>query len=305
AGTYAQVSLTVTPQPVAPGGTLTIAIAATNATSHAPLPALSVYVQLDSVSYNGPCGGVLATATGSTDTNGSFAVGLTVPGCYFGTAASVSVTVTGGGYYGSNQTNVAVNLDGLSGLFAALQTYPYNIAGFVAIMAIAVGVGLLLSARHKRKLDARRRPSPFPPPPGPAGPATPGTPPPGAQSALPAPPNGPSGGTSTTTPVVGAVVPATAPARAATVPAHVAGDRVYAPGFASTATTASVPRAPPPAGTTAVAPSRPSRAPTAGDAFEPTAATDAGWCDTCDAPVPVGASACPACGTPVRASAPS
>jgi kumamolisin len=158
AGTYVLVNLGASPRPVAPGGVLTAMVRATNTTSGRGLPGLTVYVELDSQSYNGPCGGVLATAAGPTDANGSFSVGVPVPGCYFGTQVSLSVTVSSNGFYGSNQTSVAVNLDGISGVLAALQQYPYNVIGFVLIMVAATAVGLLVSARHKRRIRARRRP---------------------------------------------------------------------------------------------------------------------------------------------------
>jgi kumamolisin len=160
AGTYVVVNLSASPQPVAPGGTLTATVHAFNETSKQGLGSLSVYVQLDSLSYSGPCGGVLATATGPTDANGSFTVGVPVPGCYFGTQVSLSVTVSANGYYGSNQTTVTVNLDGLSGVLAALQQYPYNVIGFAVIMAAATSIGLFASSRHKRQLLRRRSPGP-------------------------------------------------------------------------------------------------------------------------------------------------
>ncbi|MCI4326273.1 MAG: S53 family peptidase [Thermoplasmata archaeon] len=206
AGTYAQVALTATPQPVAPGGTLSVAIAATNATSGRPLAGLSVYFEVDAVSYTGPCGGTLATATGSTDANGTISVGLPVPGCYFGTIISVSVTASGGGYYGSNQTSVAVNLDGLSGLFAALQHFPYNVIGFTLIMVAAVGIGLTLSARHKRRIVANR-PPPAAPPPATGPPTSSGT---GGPAVVPA---AASAGAATS-PVVASSASASAPASA-------------------------------------------------------------------------------------------
>jgi kumamolisin len=183
AGTYVVVNLSASPEPVAPGGTLTATIHAFNETSQKGLGALSVYVELDSLSYSGPCGGVLATATGATDANGSFTVGVPVPGCYFGTRVSLAVTVSANGYYGSNQTTVTVNLDGLSGVLAALQQYPYNLIGFAVIMAVATSVGLYASSRHKRRLLSRRPPAP---PPGATAPAAPPTAP-GPSAPTPSP----------------------------------------------------------------------------------------------------------------------
>jgi kumamolisin len=182
AGTYVATALSASPAPVAPGGTLSTNVQASNATSGHGLGGLAVYIELDSVNYDGPCGGTLATASGATNATGGFSVGLPIPGCYFGTVVSVSVTVSGDGYYGSNQTNVAVNLDGLSGVLAALQQYPYNVIGFVLIMIAATGAGLFLSARHRRRMQG---PPPSNPPPGatapgplppaaPLGPSTPG-----------------------------------------------------------------------------------------------------------------------------------
>ncbi|MCI4362354.1 MAG: S53 family peptidase [Thermoplasmata archaeon] len=225
AGTFVAVTLSATPQPVAPGAMLTTTVRALNATSARSLPGLSVFLQVDSVSYTGPCGGTLATATGPTDANGTFSVGVPIPGCYFGTQVSLSVTVSGNGYYGSNQTTVNVNLDGLSGVLAALQQYPYNLIGFVLIMFAATSVGLLLSARHKRRIAARRRPLR----PRGAGPS----PPAGATDAPegPAPPSPP---TFETTPSV-----STAPAGASGTSEVVATPVAVAP-VASAASTAPV-----------------------------------------------------------------
>ncbi|HKV90017.1 MAG TPA: S8 family serine peptidase, partial [Thermoplasmata archaeon] len=184
AGTFIAVSLNASPQPVAPGATLTSTIRAVNATSGAAISSLSVYLEIDSSGYSGPCGGTLASATGPTDANGTFSVGVPIPGCYFGTAVSLTVTVSGNGYYGSNQTIVSVNLAGLSGVLAGLQHYPYNVIGFVVIMAIATTVGLLISGRRRRRIRARRGPPPTPPPTAIASPAV-GPPP---RSPAPPPP---------------------------------------------------------------------------------------------------------------------
>jgi kumamolisin len=262
AGSYAQVTLRATPAPVAPGGTLTVSIDATNATSRKALPNLSVYVEIDAVGYSGPCGGTLSTATGSTDANGTFSAGMPIPGCYFGTLVSVSVTANGSGYYGSNQTTVEVNLDGLSGLFAALQQYPYNVVGFAVIMAAALGVGLMLSARHKRKLNANR-------PPPPVSPA--GTPPPSSGPEAPPPGAMPAGGTDPSPPVA-TISSAAGPAIVGPTPAAAAPSTTFA----------------------APAPLPPRLAASGGsDPLLP-----GGWCEMCDAPIPGGALNCPGCGTP-------
>lgn len=197
AGTYVAVDLGVTPRPVAPGATLTATVQAFNTTSKQGIGSLSVYVELDSLSYTGPCGGVLATASGPTDANGTFTVGVPVPGCYFGSQVTVSVTVSSNGFYGSNQTTVAVNLDGLSGLLAALQQYPYNVVGFAAIMVVATAVGLFASSRHKRRLVRRLPPSV----------------PPGAKSPGPTPPptNTPATGAAVVNPVLGVDAPEPTP----------------------------------------------------------------------------------------------
>jgi len=302
AGTYAQVTLSVSPEPVAPGGTLSVSIVATNATSHRALTGLSVFVQLDAVSYTGPCGGVLATATGSTDANGSFGVGLPVPGCFFGTTVSVAVTATGSGYYGSNQTNIAVNLDGLSGLYAALQTYPYNVLGFAAIMAAAVGVGLLLSGRRRRHtahVPVRRPVAPgsgSPPRSGPGGPP---------QGAAPtAAANAPSRNlTPAATSGVPTPVAVVAPAPVPTVPAHVADD-LGPPGW--TPPSARFAGAPVFAAPDVATPADPnSSSAEVGDPGEPAEVSGAGWCETCDAPVPEGATSCPTCGTKIFSPGPA
>jgi kumamolisin len=263
AGTYVAVNLSASPRPVAPGGVLTADVRASNASSGRGLAALTVFVELDALGYSGPCGGVLATANGPTDANGTFSVGVPVPGCYFGTQVSLSVTVSANGYYGSNQTAVPVNLDGLSGVLAALQQYPYNVIGFVLIMVAATAVGLLVSARHKRRLQARRRP--------------------------PAVPGGAAGGSTTSPPPGGTA-------------ARVAGAGSTAPVSAATLRTPTAVPVQSPAVATAPSEGSPATTPGAPVGALPESSSDSmvgTRCLSCDAPLAADAAQCPSCGARV------
>lgn len=165
--TYVNVSLTVSTGSVAPGQSFDASVYVTNTTSLAPISGASVTFALDSVGYVGPCGGSIATASGSTTTAGAASSSLTVPGCYLGLTIQVTATVSGGPYFGSNQTTVHVNLLGLAGFLAIVQVFPYNYIAFGAIMLIAVLIGWRIGNWRGRGTVGKR---PARAPPGKAAP---------------------------------------------------------------------------------------------------------------------------------------
>ncbi|MCI4350295.1 MAG: S53 family peptidase [Thermoplasmata archaeon] len=150
--TFVNVSLVATPAPVLPGGALTVTVLVLNLTSGRPISTLPVQFALAaSNGYTGPCGGSLATAVAPTNASGFAVATLGLPGCYFGSHATVSALVQTNGFFGSNSTSVAVNLESLAGFLAALHVYPYNVIGFVIILLVAVGIAYAIGEfRHKR-----------------------------------------------------------------------------------------------------------------------------------------------------------
>lgn len=140
-GTFVNVTLTIANANVAPGSSVSVSVLVTNATSGAAIGQLNISYVLASVSYVGPCGGTMATASGTTSATGTSSTALTVPSCYFGTQVSVTATVNGHGYFGSASQNVGVNLVGLAGFLAVIQSFPYNLVAFAAIVGAAVLLG--------------------------------------------------------------------------------------------------------------------------------------------------------------------
>ena len=150
--TFVNVTLAAKPSPVLPGGLLSVTVTVHNLSSHRPIPNLPVLFTLDAENgYSGPCGGALATATLSTNATGGAVTTLALPGCYFGSHASVTALVESNGYFGSTTSTVDVNLESLAGFLAALHVYPYNVIGFAIILALAVGIAYAIGEfRHKR-----------------------------------------------------------------------------------------------------------------------------------------------------------
>ncbi|HEV2317404.1 MAG TPA: S8 family serine peptidase [Thermoplasmata archaeon] len=198
---YVLVNLTAASSAVAPGGSFTARVTILNSTSHAPITGVPVNVTLTAPGYLGPCGGTLSSTNGTTDATGSTQVQVSVPACYFGTHATVTATVLALGLFGSNTTSVSVNLLGLAGFLAFLQTYPYNLFLFVVIVAVAGGVGWVAGSRRRRRraLRATREAAAVPAsvaaaptmgPPGPGPPLPPETEAGGYPAVEPAPPMG-------------------------------------------------------------------------------------------------------------------
>lgn len=171
--TFANVSLSLSSPTVAPGGSVSATVHVTNASSNGPLAGLAVLFTLDSPGYVGPCGGAIDSISTTTDQNGNASASLGIPGCFLGTSAQITATVSGS-YFGSNTTTVKVNLVGLAGFLAAIQVFPYNLLAFAGIIAVAVLAGWRIGEwRHRRN----RPPRPGgPPPTGDAPPTSSGEP---------------------------------------------------------------------------------------------------------------------------------
>ena len=178
------VDLTVAPSPstIFPGGSTTVTVAVRNATSGLAVPGVSVSLSLSAGSgYTGPCGGNFgATVTVVTGAGGVAQTRFSVPGCYFGSQATVSAVLLSDGYFGQATATVTVSLLSGSGFLSLISTYPFNVIFFVLIVVLSILVGLLISQHGKRG----RRIPPLPP----LGVGNPGT---AAPSWEAAPPGGP------------------------------------------------------------------------------------------------------------------
>jgi hypothetical protein len=148
------VTLTVSPSPtsVFPGASTTVTIDVKNATSDQPIMGVPVTLAFSaSAGYTGPCGGSFGNATVITNANGSGAAKLSVPYCYFGGQAEVSVMLLSDGLFGEASASVTVSLLAGNGFVTLLTTYPVNLFFFSFIIVIAVVVGFLATQRTKRR----------------------------------------------------------------------------------------------------------------------------------------------------------
>ncbi|MCI4373147.1 MAG: S53 family peptidase [Thermoplasmata archaeon] len=186
--TFVNLSIDVTPAPVGPGGSLTIGARLTNASTGNPIPGVSVLVTLTADTTFGPCDGTFGTATSETNASGRMSVMIPVPACYLGSRAIASVSVMSDGLFGTNQTQVGVNLLGYLGFLGPVSTYPADIGVYALIMGAAIAIGFLLGTGPPGRPTRVRAPAPPPIRVASAPPATPPAPPP-----VPPPPSiGPS-----------------------------------------------------------------------------------------------------------------
>lgn len=174
---FVTVGLSASSTSVVPGGSFSALAAVTNVTTHRPIAGLSVAFTLTAPSYSGPCGGTLSSSTASTDASGSANATMTVPGCFLGGSALLTVIVASGGYFGSNSTTVGVNLVGLAGFLAFVQVFPYNVIAFLLIIVAAVGIGYWIGERRRPRRTGGAR--------GPRGRGVPRSPYPVAPSVAP------------------------------------------------------------------------------------------------------------------------
>lgn len=205
-GSFVNLSLHVSPSPAAPGGTVHVRAVLTNRSSGAPIEGVPVVMTLSGDLAGGPCTGTFGSASPLTDANGSVSAAFSLPLCYPGIHAVVTVRVATVHYYGTNSSRVAVNLLGWFPQLAFLDSSPWRFVTFGAILGAAIALGYGLG----RLVE--------PLPPRPRGPTPIGPTPPSV-----APPPAPSPADSGTPPP-----PAPAPA-ASSVPASTEGEEVVAP----------------------------------------------------------------------------
>jgi kumamolisin len=193
---YVRLNLTLGTSTVAPGGSLTANALVLNTSTFHPLANLEVtFTSSSEAGYAGPCGGTFTSASGTTDANGTVSVSLSVSSCYIGSHASVVATILEGGYFGSNQTSVTVNLLGLAGFLAIITQFPYNVIAFVLIVLAAVVIGRSLSHRAKRKAAVARIRAAGTPAPAAARPSSPAGPPAAGPAPARTPPPPPTAST--------------------------------------------------------------------------------------------------------------
>jgi kumamolisin len=205
--TFVNLAVAATPTPVGPGGTLTVTAHLSNASTDAPIGGVSVSVTVTADTTFGPCDGTFGTAAPTTNASGDVSVPISIPGCYLGSRAIVSVAVMSSGLFGSNQTTVGVNLLGYLGFLGNVTTYPNEVGVYAVIMLGAVVIGYVLGRgppRGRGPRCARSAPPGTIPPPAPS---------PGVESARPDSPP-----TSSSEWVVGPPTPPIAPEPAAPPP---------------------------------------------------------------------------------------
>ncbi len=182
-GSFVNLTFDLRPDPVAPGGTLSVRVDLANRTSGRPIAGVPVLLTLSADVPFGPCTGTFDSVRPTTDANGTVSETLAVPWCYLGTHAVLEAQVTTVSYYGTNSTRVGVNLLGWFPQLGFLATPPWNYVAYGAIMAAAIGTGVGLG----RFVGPAAGPPPVagPPAPGPPAPASPPGPSSGAASPVP------------------------------------------------------------------------------------------------------------------------
>jgi len=196
--TFVNLTVSATPSPVAPGGTVTLLAELSNRTSGAPIPGVPVQVSLQASDPNGPCAGVWGSGNISSNATGFVSLSVAVPACYFGSHGTATVTVIADGLYGTNSTTFEINLLGFVPALAGIENYPLNVVAFGAIMAVVIAIGYVLGRPPRRTRYAP--PASTGPPPGaqegaPPARSSASLPPPSTPSPSPPPPprNGPPG----------------------------------------------------------------------------------------------------------------
>ncbi len=126
-GSYVNLSLAVAPSTVAPGGSVSVITQLTNRTTGAPIADTTVRIEAVADTTIGPCTGTFSSAAPETNATGWVQAQLSVPFCYLGSHANVTVIVTTDRLYGTNQTTVAVNLLGLFPPLEAIEQPPWSV----------------------------------------------------------------------------------------------------------------------------------------------------------------------------------
>ncbi len=179
--TFVNLTVSATPTTVSQGATVTISGHLANATNGAPIANVPVSVSLASTVNVGPCTGVFGSATALTNALGDLSLSVVVPACYLGSHALAQVLVTSDGYYGTNSTEIAINLLGLAPALGFLAEFPTNVVFFVAITVLASVLGYLLGRGPPVRPSTSESPSAGPgagsppvPPPEPPSTGNPG-----------------------------------------------------------------------------------------------------------------------------------
>ena len=187
--TFVDLTVSASPSPAAPGGTVTVVAQLSNRTDRAPLPGVPVAVSLQASDPIGPCSGVWAAESLTSNATGFVSLAVTVPTCFFGLHADAEVSVSSDGYYGANSTTIDVNLLGFVPALAGIEQYPENVVAFVLIMGLGTAIGYVLGRGRSR--PATPSPASVPPPVSPppvTAPAAPVSPPAPTPPPTPSPP---------------------------------------------------------------------------------------------------------------------
>ena len=158
--TFVNLTVSASPSPVAPGGSVTVSAILSNRTSGAPIAGVTVAVSLQASDPNGPCAGVWGSANVTSSATGSVSLSVTVPACYFGSHGTAQVSVTSDGLYGTNSTTVDVNLLGFLPGLAGIEDFPLNVVAFAVMMGAAIAIGYVLGRSRKRSPGPSRPPRP-------------------------------------------------------------------------------------------------------------------------------------------------
>jgi kumamolisin len=148
--TFVDLSVSASPSPVAPGGTVTVVAHLSNRSSGAPIAGVPITVTLMSSAPNGPCAGVWGTESPASNATGVVTFAVTIPVCFLGAHGTAAVSVTQDGYFGTNSTSFEVNIVGFFPGLAWIETYPANLFVFALIMGVAIAVGYALGRRPPR-----------------------------------------------------------------------------------------------------------------------------------------------------------
>ena len=191
--TFVDLSVTASPSPVAPGGTVTVTAELANRTNGAPIAGVPIAINFQASDAVGPCAGVWGTTSLASNASGSVSYSVSVPSCFFGSHGTAQVSVTSDGYYGTNSTTVDVNLLGLAPSLAGLEQCPVNVIAFALIMGVAIVAGYVLG-RGPPHLTGPSRPPVRPPSAGATVAPVPAPSAPGPTSPSPAAPTSPPPG---------------------------------------------------------------------------------------------------------------
>ena len=195
---FVSLSMTATPSPVLPGGTVTITATLSNYTTGAPIEGVAVMLSLTSAGLGGPCAGTFGVVAPVSNASGGAQATIALPLCYLGASAAATATVASGGYYGSVSTHVSINLLGLSPALAPLSTYPANLVFYIVLMAVCITAGGVIGRRRTPRTRAAATVVPSTPPPA-SPPIAPSAPPP-APSPAPVSEESPPAASATETP---------------------------------------------------------------------------------------------------------